>query len=271
LFSRLFYGIIAFSSEVYNLQIEFNAKSQLSMKIRNAFRSLFGMKNQENSPVEVQSGEAIEKPVEMLRSLPWLSLLEDDVFQQVMNGFECRLFPEGATLLKEEDPDNGMFVIVSGKVKIEIRGITMDVVGTGSLIGEMAVLTGYPRSASVVAVTEVMVVWIESSTLKAIMTKSAKLENGLWEFASKRFAMNLLGKKEPYSQWEQNIFVQWLASGEIKVPNENGWIDLEGKVGVLVTGTAAQHDGSTIVKSPTTLIGTDYVFSKEARVFLRDK
>jgi len=40
---------------------------------------------------------------------------------------------------------------------------------------------------------------------------------------------------------------------------------------VLVTGTAALHDGSTIVKSPTTLVGKDYIFSKEARVFLRDK
>ena len=241
------------------------------MKIVNAFRSLFGMKKQENSPVELQSGEALEKPVEMLRQLPWLSQLDDGIFKEVMAGFECRLFPEEAILLKEEDPDTGMFVIVGGKVKIEIRGITMDVVGTGSLIGEMAVLTGYPRSASVVAVTPVTVVWIESTTLKSIMKKSIELENGLWEFASKRFAMNLLGKREPYSQWEQNIFVQWLAAGEIKLPNENGWIDLEGKVGVLVTGTAAQHDGSTIVRSPASLIGTDYVFSKEARVFLRDQ
>jgi hypothetical protein len=197
--------------------------------------------------------------------------VDEEVLQQVIGGFECRQFPEGASLLKEEDPDNGMFVIVTGKVKIEIRGITMDEVGTGSLIGEMSVLTGYPRSASVVAVSQVTVVWIESSTLKAIMKKSAELENGLWEFASKRFAMNLLGKKEPYSQWEQNIFVQWLAAGEIKLPNENGWIDLEGKVGVLVIGTAALHDGSTVVKAPASLTGTEYIFSKDARVYLRDK
>ncbi len=241
------------------------------MKIIDALRSLFSSSNQEKKPADERSYETHDKPVEMLRQLPWLSLLEDDVFQEVMAGFDCRLFPEGTTLLKEDDPDNGMFVIVSGKVKIEIRGITMNEVGAGSLIGEMSVLTGYPRSASVVAVTAVTVVWIESTTLKSIMKKSTELENSLWEFASKRFAMNLLGRKEPYSQWEQNIFIQWLASGEIKVPNENGWIDLEGKVGVLVTGTAAQHDGSTIVKSPTTLTGTDYVFSKEARVFLRDR
>jgi hypothetical protein len=240
------------------------------MKILDPLKSLFGLSKQEETPVDAHSDDAFEKPVEMLRNLPWLSPLEDGVFQKVMAGFECRQFPEGTTLLKEEDPDNGMFVIVSGKVKIEIRGITMSEVGIGSLIGEMSVLTGYPRSASVVAVTPVTVVWIESATLKSIMKKSVELENGLWEFASKRFAMNLLGKREPYNQWEQNIFIQWLAAGEIKVPNENGWIDLKGKVGVLVTGTAALQDGG-IINPPASLAGSDYIFSKEARVFLRDK
>jgi len=242
----------------------------MAMKIFDALRSLFGSGKQEDAPVEERKDDAFEKPVEMLRNLPWLSLIDDEVFQQVMAGFECRQFPESATLLKEEDPDNGMFVIVEGRVKMEIRGISMNELGSGSLIGEMSVLTGYPRSASIVAVTPVTVVWIESTTLKSIMKKSAVLENGLWEFASRRFAMNLLGRKEPYNQWEQNIFIQWAAAGEVKVPDENGWIDLKNKVGVLVTGAATLNDGSAII-SPASLAGSDYIFSKEARVFLRDK
>lgn len=240
------------------------------MKIIDALRDLLGLKKGAENTVDLPSESEIEKPLDMLRALPWLSLLDDEVFQKVIDGFKCRQFPEGAILVKEEDPDNGMFVIVSGRVKIEIRGITMNEVGSGSLIGEMSVLTGYPRSASVVAVSEVTVVWIESVTLKSIMKKSAALENGLWEFASRRFAMNLLGRKEPYTQWEQNIFIQWLAAGEIKVPDEDGWIDLKDKVGVLVTGTATMHDGSGII-APASLTGSDYIFSKETRVFLRCK
>jgi hypothetical protein len=242
------------------------------MKVIRSTRRLFGIAEPVNSRGEFSYRVRKEKPVEMLRELSWLSKLDNEVFQQVLDGFENRQFPEGATLLKEDDPDDGLFVVVSGgEVKIEMGGIPMDVVGTGSLIGEMSVLTGYPRSASVVAVSPVTVVWIESGTLKSIMNKSEELENSLWEFASMRFAMNLLGRREPYSQWEQNIFIQWLAAGEIKVPNENGWIDLEGKVGVLVTGTAALYDCSQIVKSPATLSGTEYVFSKEARVYVREK
>jgi hypothetical protein len=247
------------------------AVGRMAIKIADAIRSLFGVKKRTQKQGITPSHELLQQHVEMLRRLPWLSKLDEEVFRQVMDGFEIRQFPEEAVLLKEQDPDNGMFVIISGEVKIEIRGITMDEVGTGTLIGEMAVLTGYPRTASVIAMSPVEVAWIESVALKAIMKRSMELENSLWEFASMRFAMNLLGKKEPFNQWEQNKFVQWLATGVIKLPNENGWIDLEGKVGVLVTGTAALHDGSIVVRSPSTLVGKEYIFSKEARVFLRDR
>ena len=76
------------------------------------------------------SEDAFEKPADMLRDLPWLSLVDDAVFQKVMAGFECRLFEEGVTLLKENDPDNGMFVIVEGRVRIEIilKMNTIDIV-----------------------------------------------------------------------------------------------------------------------------------------------
>lgn len=207
----------------------------------------------------------------MLRQLSWLSGLEEKEFKVVARSFRIRNFPKGATLLKEQEPDNGLFMIVKGEVMIEIRGIRMGDAGAGSVLGEMAFLTGHPRTATVVAESPVQVLWIKRAALKSILKKSPQLENGLWEFASMRFAMNLLGKKEPYSLWEQNRFIQWLSAGEIKLPNENGWLDLEGKVGVLVIGTAAQHDGSKVVKAPHSLMGTDYVFSKDARVFLRDQ
>ena len=212
-----------------------------------------------------------EKSMEMLRHLSWLSELNEQEFKRVARRFHIRVFREGAKLLKKRDPDNGLFMIVAGRVKIEIRGDLMGTAGPGTVLGEMAFLTGHPRTANVIAESAVQVLWIKRAALKSIMIKSPQLKNGLWEFASMRFAMNLLGNKEPFSLWEQKKFIQWLSAGEVKLPNENGWIDLEGKVGVLVIGTAAQHDGSVVVKAPSTLIGTDYTFSKEARVFLRDQ
>ena len=207
----------------------------------------------------------------MLRQLSWLSGLEEKEFKMIARRFRIRSFPQGAKLLKEQEADNGLFMIVEGKVKIEIREQLMGTAGKGSVLGEMAFLTGHPRTATVVAESPVQVLWIRRTALKSIMKKSPQLENGLWEFASMRFAMNLLGNKEPFSLWEQNRFIQWLSAGEIKLPNENGWLDMEGKIGVLVIGTAAQHDGSIVLTAPCTLTEKDYIFSKDARVFLRDQ
>jgi hypothetical protein len=215
--------------------------------------------------------ESKKKSIEMLRQLSWLSGLSEKEFKRVARRFRIRRFPQGARLLKENASDNGLFMIVHGTARIEIRGNLMGKVEKGNVLGEMAFLTGHPRTATVVAESPMQVLWIIRSGLKKIMRRSPQLKNGLWEFASMRFAMNLLGRKEPYSLWEQNKFIQWLSAGEVKLPNQNGWIDLEGKIGVLVIGTAAQHDGSKVSKAPCTLTDTDYVFSKDARVFLRDE
>lgn len=211
-----------------------------------------------------------ENSNEMLRQLSWLSGLSEKEFRRVAKRFHIKVFRQGAKLLKEQESDTGLFMIVSGSARVEIRGSLMGTVGKGNVLGEMAFLTGHPRTATVVAESPMQVLWIGRAALKSVMKRYPQLKNGLWEFASMRFAMNLLGKKEPYSLWEQNKFIQWLSAGEVKLPNQNGWIDLQGKIGVLVIGTAAQHDGSKVFKAPCTLTGTDFVFSKEARVFLRD-
>jgi len=84
------------------------------MKIPDPLKSLFGLPKQEEAPAHVPSDDSNKKPVEMLRELPWLSIVDDKVFQKVLDGFEHRQFQEGATLLKEKDPENGMFVIAEG-------------------------------------------------------------------------------------------------------------------------------------------------------------
>jgi len=212
-----------------------------------------------------------KKSMEMLRQLSWLSGLSETEFKRVARGFRIRVFRQGDRLLKEQADDNGLFMIVAGEVRIEIRGDLMGTAGKGNVLGEMAYLTGHPRTATVVAESPLQVLWITRSGIRKILKRSPQLKNGLWEFASMRFAMNLLGRREPYSLWEQNKFIQWLSAGEVKLPNQNGWIDLEGKIGVLVIGTAAQHDGSKVLTAPCTLTGTDYEFSSDARVFLRDE
>jgi hypothetical protein len=213
----------------------------------------------------------IPKPIELLRDISWLVGLEEKTFSRVVNDFQNRVYAVDATLVKENGPGDGLFVVVRGQVKITLKGVVIDILGPGSIIGEMAVLTGLPRTATVSAESPVTVLWMSTSKMKAIMKDSRDLENRLWKFASMRFAMNLLSHKKPYDNWQQKEFRQWLLAGDIMYPDEKGHIDLQGKVGILVTGKATSNENQKVLTAPDILEPSDYTFSSNSRVFIREQ
>jgi NhaP-type Na+/H+ or K+/H+ antiporter len=213
----------------------------------------------------------LPKPVELLRDISWLTGLEEKTFERVVNDFQNRVYAVDATLVRENGPGDGLFVVVRGQVKISLKNQVLDILGPGSVIGEMAVLTGLPRTATVTAESPVTVLWMSTSKMKSIMKQSSDLENRLWKFASMRFAMNLLSHKKPYNHWQQKEFRQWLSAGDIMYPDEKGRIDLKGKVGILVTGKAITLDDSITITAPDILESSEYSFSSNARVFIREE
>ena len=153
----------------------------------------------------------------------------------------------------------------------QFKKTVIDILGPGSVIGEMAVLTGLPRTATVTAESPVTVLWMTTSKMKAIMKDSKDPEGRLWKFASSRFAMNLLFTKKPYDEWQQKELRQWLQAGEIIYPDDTGKIDLKGKVGILVTGKAISFDKEKTFVAPAILESSDYKFSSNARIFVREE
>jgi CRP-like cAMP-binding protein len=71
-----------------------------------------------------------------------------------------RRFPAGATLFVEGDHE--VIVILTGEVKVSVgssdgREVVLDVFERGSLLGELSVIDGRPRSATVTALSSVEV------------------------------------------------------------------------------------------------------------------
>jgi CRP-like cAMP-binding protein len=65
--------------------------------------------------------------------------------------------PPGVALVKEGEPGDALFVIIDGEASVQHDGREVSRVGPGSYFGELAILDGAPRSATVVAATEVTV------------------------------------------------------------------------------------------------------------------
>ena len=80
-----------------------------------------------------------------------------------------RTYSDGEVIFREGDRGEGMYVIQSGKVKITKHTpageITISVIGSGDILGEMALFDKLPRSATAVASGEARVLSIDKSKL----------------------------------------------------------------------------------------------------------
>lgn len=67
----------------------------------------------------------------------------------------------GDTVIVEGGAPSEMFLVRKGKVKIEVRGKTVEEVGPGGIFGEMALIDQSPRTATATAVEESEVIPID--------------------------------------------------------------------------------------------------------------
>jgi len=94
-----------------------------------------------------------------LRAIKLLSGLSSSQLEDVNRRLKPVRFRQGEVILREGAPGDEMYFVETGQVKV-VRGAgrearTLAELGTGDVFGEMALLTGNPRSATVTAISEV--------------------------------------------------------------------------------------------------------------------
>jgi CRP-like cAMP-binding protein len=91
---------------------------------------------------------------ETLAEVPLLSRLGKRQVARLAGLAVTREYPEGATIVREGDTSMSLYVILSGRVRVEREGGRVQVaeLGRGGAFGEMGLIEDMPRSATVVAV-----------------------------------------------------------------------------------------------------------------------
>ena len=224
------------------------------------------MKDVMERPLELR----LPKPDEVLQEVTWLKGMSDGVISKILDASETKVYNSGDSLMKQGDSGDGLIVITRGSVKVSIGDVVVDIMGRGAVIGEMAVLAGVPRTASVVADSTVNALWLNSESMQAIMADSPELSGSLWKTAAMRFAENLLGAKEPYNGWSQIQLRRWLNEGEVIAPVDGESTNLYGKVAVLISGQAVAPSSTDPIVAPATLDIAEASFGNNAKIFVRD-
>jgi small-conductance mechanosensitive channel/CRP-like cAMP-binding protein len=98
-----------------------------------------------------------------LRQVDWLGGLSDEELRLLVPTVEVRQFGAGEMLVRIGEVGESMFIVRSGRA--EVLGQTADgqvrhiaEIGRGVITGEMALMTGEPRTASVRAITDLEVI-----------------------------------------------------------------------------------------------------------------
>jgi CRP-like cAMP-binding protein len=92
--------------------------------------------------------------VEALARVPLLAGIERRDLEGLARSFRERLFQEGDVITREGEEGLGFFVIVEGSANVTVTGEQRASLGPGDAFGEMALIDQGPRSATVVASTD---------------------------------------------------------------------------------------------------------------------
>jgi len=110
----------------------------------------------------------------------------------VIAGLKLLTFDRGKVILREGEPGNSLYMLTSGKVKAFVKKdgkqVPIAELEEGAFFGEMSILTGKPRTATIVATEASELLELDRTTLDSITQTHPHVWDVLQEFANQRMA-----------------------------------------------------------------------------------
>jgi CRP/FNR family transcriptional regulator len=136
-------------------------------------------------------GEEQASAAELLARVPLLSGLEPGELERIAQVAIPRSFPKGARVFHEGDRSDACYVIRAGEVRVtrehpDGRAIALATLGPGELVGELAMLDGGVRSASVETLSEVDLLAVSAADMKGLLERNAQITAKLVVALTKR-------------------------------------------------------------------------------------
>lgn len=130
----------------------------------------------------------------------------------------ARHVPKGSVIMVQGDPGNICYIVHSGQFAIIVNQKEVNVIGPGAIVGEMALFTQEPRTATVMATEDSVVIQIESNRFKTMLQEIPQLDYLLIKVLIKRIkdanakCVNLMQKldgiKESRSKREHSLYLR---------------------------------------------------------------
>jgi pyruvate,water dikinase len=125
-------------------------------------------------------------PVDVVKLVPLFADLSDPELEQVTSLFKERRFAQGETVTKEGSGGAAFFLIQSGEASVSVHGDARPGLKPGDYFGEIALIDGGTRSATVTASTELVCYGLTYWDFRPLVQENAAIAWGLLQSLAKR-------------------------------------------------------------------------------------
>jgi small-conductance mechanosensitive channel/CRP-like cAMP-binding protein len=140
----------------------------------------------EVKPEAVGRAERLEKMSKRFRSIHLFESLTDSELQQVVEGMQMVLYAAGETIIRQGSEGDSFFIIWSGEAEVSVRredgsSAVVKVLKSGDYFGEMALLTGERRTATITALSECTCYILGKPIFKKVLEANPSIAEDLSE------------------------------------------------------------------------------------------
>jgi CRP/FNR family cyclic AMP-dependent transcriptional regulator len=128
-----------------------------------------------------------KEAVPLLKRVPIFHGLDDRELERIADSLKERTFRSGDQVTTEGQGGIGFFVISAGEAKVSIGGEERRRLGAGDYFGEVALLTDSPRTATIVAETDLHCFGMTSWDFKPLVESHSSIAWKLLQAMSKNY------------------------------------------------------------------------------------
>lgn len=103
-----------------------------------------------------------------LRQIPLFEGLREEAFTELLRLLQCKDVPAETAIITADQPGEVVYIILEGSVRVVMEGSDRDVIltihGPGEVFGEMSILDGLGRSATVITQEKSSLLWLGRTT-----------------------------------------------------------------------------------------------------------
>lgn len=134
---------------------------------------------------------AKEQATAKLRAIPMFADLSAEDLETFAEMVQFRSYPKGAFIVNQNESGSTMYLLVSGRVKVSLaspdgKELALNYLEAPAHFGEMSLVDAEPRSADVIAVTEIELFSLDAKDLSSAIQLNPRLALSLIATLSRR-------------------------------------------------------------------------------------